>query len=147
MNIKRRIGWQKYEDVIESQIDSPLLNMLLQKAQSLTIDDEDQLDTLEDKELENQNSFSQQVMIPVDNKLIENITLAQSFDCWMGHTNFNITKEVKKQLNRTEGVEILKICSRYRFFIGIGRMFDFKDVRKNIEELFLVEGEKVNEKL
>jgi len=33
----------------------------------------------------------------------------------------------------------LKICSRYRFFIGIGRMFDFKNVRKNIENILLKE--------
>ena len=32
-----------------------------------------------------------------------------------------------------EGVELLKICSRYRFLVGVGRMFDFKDVRRKIE--------------
>jgi hypothetical protein len=55
----------------------------------------------------------------------------------LGHTNFNITKEIKDKLNRTEGIELLKICSRYRFFIGVGRMFDFGNVRKVIEDLFL----------
>lgn len=139
MKIKRKIGWQKYEDVIESQIDSPLLNMLFQKTQGLNFDDD--LSELEE-EIEDLNNLHQQVMIPVDNKLIENITLAHNFDCWMGHTNFNLTKDIRDKLNRTEGIEVLKICSRYRFFIGVGRMFDFKDVRKTIEDLFLEEGEK-----
>ena len=29
MSIERKIGWQKYEDIIESQINSPLLNTIL----------------------------------------------------------------------------------------------------------------------
>lgn len=142
MNIKKKIGWQKYEDIIEAQIESPLLDMLFQKAQNIAIDDKD--GTLSDLEqdMEDLSDLHNQIMIPIDNKLIENITLAQSFDCWMGHTNFNLTKDIRDKLNRTEGVEVLKICSRYRFFIGVGRMFDFKDVRKTIEDLFLGEGEK-----
>lgn len=143
MKIKKKIGWQKYEDIIESQIDSPLLDLLFQKTQGINLDIQDgELDNIAD-DLNMLNLQQPQMMIPIDNKLIENITLAQNFDCWMGHTNFNITKEIKDQLNRTEGVEVLKICSRYRFFIGVGRMFDFADVRKNIEDLFLGEGEKV----
>ena len=50
------------------------------------------------------------------------------------YTNFNITEDVKEELNKTEGVEVLKIVSRYRFFVGIGKMFNFKEVRKDIEE-------------
>ena len=52
----------------------------------------------------------------------------------MGHTNFNLTEDIKESLNEVDGVEVLKICSRYRFFVGVGRMFDFSDVRKNIED-------------
>jgi hypothetical protein len=37
-------------------------------------------------------------------------------------------------MNKIEGIEVLKICSRYRFFIGIGQLFSFKDIRKNIEQ-------------
>jgi hypothetical protein len=137
MKIKKKIGWQKYEDIIEAHMDSPLLDALFQKMQPSSLDEEDMLDILEKDDLESLGQFQQQIMIPIDNKLIENITMAQNFDCWMGHTNFNITKDIKDKLNRTEGVELLKICSRYRFFIGVGRMFDFKDVRKTIEDLFL----------
>ena len=44
-------------------------------------------------------------------------------------------KYVKDKIEKSEGVEVLKICSRYRFFLGVGRMFDFTDVRNNIETL------------
>jgi uncharacterized secreted protein with C-terminal beta-propeller domain len=60
-----------------------------------------------------------------------------NFDCWIGHTNFDITNDTKKILDATEGVEVLKIFSRYRFFIGVGKMFKFQNVRNNIEKELL----------
>ena len=124
MNIQKKIGWQKYEDLLQSQLESPFLDSLYGKI--LGSADEDA-----DIDLDESESH---VIIPINERLMENISLATNFDCWMGHTNFNITEEVKNQLCDTEGVEILKICSRYRFFVGIGRMFDFTEVRDNIEK-------------
>ena len=60
-----------------------------------------------------------------------------NYDCWVGHANFDITPTVKDILDRVDGVEILKICSRYRFFIGVGKMFKFKSVRKDLENQLL----------
>ena len=68
---------------------------------------------------------------------ISQVNMLAQFDCWVGHTNFDITKNIKDTLDTAEGVEILKVNSRYRFFIGVGKMFDFKDVRTNIEEKLL----------
>ena len=76
-------------------------------------------------------------------ELSNEITLAASFDCWLGHTNFNLTEEIKDNLNKVDGVEVLKICSRYRFFVGIGKMFEFSDVRETIEKNILNKGEKI----
>ena len=58
--------------------------------------------------------------------------LINNFECWVGHTNFDITPEIAKALDAVEGVEALKIQTRYRFFVGIGKMFDFSDVRSKI---------------
>ena len=134
MKIQKKIGWQKYEDLIEAQLDSPLLDMLIQKMSQSA---EDEMDELSEEELEMLSAMQNRdnAMVHIDEKMMENITLATNFDCWMGHTNFNITKDIRDKLNKTEGIEILKICSRYRFFVGIGRMFDFTEVRKNIENL------------
>jgi len=129
--MKRKIGWQKYEDIIESQINSPVLDTILSKyseAQREYTEEHDN-DTYSEEEEE-----SGLTMIPLSDKLLDDIAMLNNFECWMGHTNFDITPEIKERLNTISGVELLKICSRYRFFIGIGRMFHFKDVRKTIEE-------------
>ena len=129
MKIQRKIGWQKYEDVLVSQLESPLIDQILSSVAGHELQEDD----FESQELQ----LQEQTLVPVDEKMMENIYLASNFDCWMGHTNFNITKEVMDKLNKMEGVEILKICSRYRFFMGIGRMFDFNKVRQDIEDIFL----------
>ena len=48
------------------------------------------------------------------------------FDCWIGHTNFDITNEVKQLIEKTPGIEAFRVMSRYRFFIGIGKLFKFR---------------------
>ena len=144
MKKTKKIGWQKYENVLEEQIQNPLIVQLyktLQQNLQSTIE-EDVLKELSDEELqmllESGEDFmpphTETVHFPVDENMIENATLASNFDCWMVYTNFNITEDVKEELNKTEGVEVLKIVSRYRFFVGIGKMFNFKEVRKDIEE-------------
>tara|TARA_Y100000034_G_scaffold124865_1_gene173599 strand:- start:1017 stop:1625 length:609 start_codon:yes stop_codon:yes gene_type:complete len=57
----------------------------------------------------------------------------RQFDCWLGHTNFDITDSIKNKIESIAGVEVLVILTRYRFFIGVGKLFSFRDVRVNIE--------------
>ena len=65
------------------------------------------------------------------------------WDCWLGHTNFDVTKSIKEiLLYGIEGIEALKILGRYSFFIGIPRLFDFKDVRINIEKKLCIYTER-----
>jgi len=49
----------------------------------------------------------------------------KQFDCWLGYTNFEITNQIKAEIEKSEGVELLAILSRYRFFVGIGKLFTF----------------------
>jgi hypothetical protein len=56
------------------------------------------------------------------------------WDCWLGYTNFEISKKIGNIIEEIPGVEALKIMGRYSFFIGVGRLFSIKDVRKSIEE-------------
>ena len=128
---KKQIGWQKYEDVLEKQLASPITQMLVNQVISrLEIEDEEEYD-------ETVEPVSQTPLISISEELASEFTMASSFDCWVGHTNFDITPKVKKILDAVEGVEILKICSRYRFFIGVGKMFNFKNVRKEVETQIL----------
>ena len=77
------------------------------------------------------------MVLPINSKLIEDALLVTNFDCWIAHTNFDITEKIKKTLDNIDGVEILKVMSRYRFFIGVGKMFKFQHVRGTIEEKLL----------
>ena len=55
------------------------------------------------------------------------------WECWMGYTNFDINHMVSDRIKKTEGVEALKIMGRYTFCIGVGKMFSFSNIRKDIE--------------
>jgi len=138
---KYKIAWQKYEDYIEKQMSSPILDvlteMMMEKTQMIT-DSEQEEEYYEESDSEKIHPTPIS-MVPISQQLIEDISMLSSFDCWIGHTNFNITQDIKNRLDQTEGVEILKIMSRYRFFIGLGRLFDFKEVRKNIEKIITPE--------
>jgi hypothetical protein len=142
-NIKK-IGWQKYEDYIEKQMSSPILNNILQNIMSLQQSSEiDELNEIEDDEDEDEDYDDIEdkkhtkiisPFLPLTNQIMDDIAMLSSFDCWIGHTNFDITPPIKNILDSVPGIELLKIYSRYRFFIGIGKMFDFTDVRKIIED-------------
>lgn len=125
---KRKIGWQKYEDIIDSHINSPILDSILEKYTEVTNEESEEIH--EEEEVLEQNL----TMLPLSDKMLDDIAMLNNFECWMGHTNFDITPDIKETLNVIEGIELLKICSRYRFFIGIGRMFNFKEVRKLIDQ-------------
>jgi hypothetical protein len=144
MKYKKKIGWQKYEDYIEKQLSSPLLTTIIQnvvmqqlgnKLENLEDDEDDEdYNNVEDK---TSSIIQNSPMIPLTSQLMEDVTMLSSFDCWIGHTNFDLTHGIKEVLNKVPGVEVLKICSRYRFFIGIGQMFDFKSVRNDVEKAII----------
>jgi hypothetical protein len=133
---KSAIGWQKYEDLIQKQLTSPFASLMLQSQMNISEQDFPNLD--EDDEI----SFSEMLeseekdllVVPVPQDFHNQISLVTNYDCWVGHTNFDITEEVRDIIDTCKGVEILKVHSRYRFFVGIGRMFDFSEVRQLIEE-------------
>ena len=62
---------------------------------------------------------------------------SEKFDCWIGYTNFDITQNISDLIECVDGVEALEVMSRYTFFLGVGKMFNFRDVRLGIESLIL----------
>lgn len=136
--MKNKIGWQKYEDVVEQNLSSPILEIISNNIMSATKNiSEDHYEEEYEEELVQNDLGLENSIIPLSPQLLEEISMLSNFDCWMGHTNFDITPKIRETLDNVEGVELLKICSRYRFFIGIGRMFDFKEVRKRIENVLI----------
>lgn len=143
----KKIGWQKYEDYIEKQLSSPMLQNIIQNMlpSSENEDDGDEDDTEDESyidEDEKANPLSSIIhkMLPLTPQIIDDISTLANFDCWIGHTNFDITPKIRDQLNKIYGIEVLKIFSRYRFFVGIGQMFDFQNVRYDIEKK-IIKGE------
>lgn len=67
-------------------------------------------------------------------QLNDKMNVLNQFDCWMGHTNFDITKSTERIIEKTEGVEFLSVIGRYRFFIGVGKLFKFSNIRISIED-------------
>ena len=136
---KRQIGWQKYEDAVEEQLSSPLIQLAINQAMPEYIHPEEMKEQEEEGVIEDpaETTHILQPMISLSPEMAADLAVASSFDCWYGHTNFNITPTMKNILDKVEGVEILKVCSRYRFFIGVGRMFEFGHVRKELEKLIL----------
>ena len=147
--ITKKIGWQKYEDVIENQLSSPMFLALME---SVAAAQDAQLEQqIEQMEAENGEEFFQEnyhaetegqdlvqhQVIPFSKDMLDDMAMSANFDCWIGHCNFDITPRVKEVLDSTEGVEVLKVCSRYRFFIGVGKMFQFKNVRMKLEKKLL----------
>ncbi|MFI5404975.1 MAG: hypothetical protein ACHQ1D_00530 [Nitrososphaerales archaeon] len=54
------------------------------------------------------------------------------FSCWVANTNFDIGTKEYNILMTTPGIEIIRIMSRYRFFLGVGKLFTFRDVRRQL---------------
>jgi hypothetical protein len=59
----------------------------------------------------------------------------KQFKMWMAHTNFSITDEVLIAIEEVPGVEVLQPMTRYRFIVGVGELFDIREVRTAIEEM------------
>lgn len=64
-------------------------------------------------------------------------TPSERWDCWICHTNFNITQDISDLINEAFGVEALVIMGRYTFCIGVAKMFEANDVKSNIESILI----------
>lgn len=62
----------------------------------------------------------------------DNTISSKIFNFWVGHTNFDITKNVADIIEQTDGVETLDIFTRYRFRIAVGKVFDDSSVMRDI---------------
>ena len=121
--LKRKIGWQKYEDVIEDQINSPIMDMITKSIENNKtlepfLNSPDMPPSYEE---EDEEDIAQKVIVSVPEEITNEIHLMSNFDCWMGHVNFNLTDEIKGKLSQQDGVEILKVCR------GIGFLWELEE--------------------
>lgn len=137
--MSRKIAWEKWYDA-ESEED------FINEMEEAILDDDVDFSNNDDIEMQGGidiNTFlnSMTVNTPLGKyHLNDKLLPTKMFDCWIGHTNFDITKKEEKILNTASGVECLKVISRYRFFIGIGKLFDFSCVRGEIQRSLLIDS-------
>jgi len=124
--LKKKIAWERWdEDVIEQEI--------VDNFYDLSQEDDDE------EAVEDALAFLQKIPSLVTTpmgmyQLHDKMNIVNQFDCWMGYTNFDITKSVQDAIEKIEGVELLSVMTRYRFFLGVGKLFEFSSVRRLIEE-------------
>ncbi len=59
----------------------------------------------------------------------------RTYELWIANTDFDITHREVMNIKSVPGVEILQILSRYRFIIGIGKLFRFAGVKQEINRV------------
>jgi len=127
--MRRVIKWQSQHLEINT------LNGKLQDPDPSFEDDDDYYDEMEYEDPMVQRMPIQNVMSTPFGfwRVDDAMNPFKQFKMWMGHTNFSITPEVVEIIKSIPGVEVLQIMTRYRFIIGVGELFDIRDVRSTIE--------------
>lgn len=70
-------------------------------------------------------------MIP----LAEHGLMGSQYKMWVMHTNFDITASDMVLVEKVIGIEILRVWTRYRAWVGFGNLFDVDLIKKNIESV------------
>lgn len=111
-----KIAWEKWVDVIEEEE---------QDQEQVVEFDEEEFELMQNLQIIRTPLGSYQPHEPMNP--------SSMFDCWIIHTNFDVTEEIAEIIEDIDGIETFKIMSRYRMFIGIGKLFDFPTVRQEIQ--------------
>ena len=118
----REIKWQKY--------------MLEDEEEHFDEDDEDSV-------FDKMQKIQKQQFTP---KIVSFLgKFPEDFNMWVGHTNFNLTPDICMKIGNTEGVEIFKVFSPYRFLISVGMAFDSSIVKNSIQNILNIETYKNND--
>jgi hypothetical protein len=123
MSRNNLIVWEKWIDPFE-------------KEEPLPEEDIDDINNLDEEQiLPNHHMIPTKAIItPIGIMPLQDLNMSEIFNFWIGHTNFNLTKDVAGVIEQSDGVEVLDIITRYRFRIGIGKIFTDRDVMKQIND-------------
>jgi hypothetical protein len=100
--------------------------------------EEEELETIETDEDQilppNHMMPMKAIITPIGLMPIDSLSTSEIFNFWIGHSNFSITKDIASIIEQSDGVEVLDIITRYRFRVGIGKIFTDRDVMKKIND-------------
>lgn len=57
---------------------------------------------------------------------------SKNFNLWVGHTSFDLDDPTLDRMERVPGVEVLKVWTRYRFWLGVGKAFEEERVKRGV---------------
>jgi hypothetical protein len=136
-----KIIWQKWSNPFGSQEELDLMNQYMQSSEEEVYTEEELEQIYQDgEEFEESETHENPHKLRVIATpmgimpLTENTDICHIFNFWIGHANFDITKEIVSILETIEGVETLDIFTRYRFRIGVGKAFNDSQVMRNIND-------------
>lgn len=133
MDNEHFIIWQKWQDPFgEDDLISETFDPDLGEYTEENDDDANMMDMTVDNQVSKKVKVIATPMgiIPIT----ENTASSKIFNFWLGHTNFDITKDIALLIEETEGVETLDIFTRYRFRISVGKAFDDSSIMRNINK-------------
>jgi hypothetical protein len=140
------IVWQKWSDPLgEDDLESIPEEESSEEAEPVFYEDEDDRSEHETGEaIEFYKKPTRVIMTPMGIiPYTENTASNKIFNFWLGHTNFDITMPVCRIIEQVRGVETLDIFTRYRFRIGIGKLFEtslvINDINNKVYEFLLKE--------
>ena len=128
MLIRPKIIWEKWEDPFltveelsedKSDGDYPDFDSSYQDEEEPETQDADALIL-----------YSSMGIIPYNEK----IPSGKIFNFWVGHTNFDITRNIQQVISSVTGVEILDVFTRYRFRIAVAKAFKDRNVMNDISK-------------
>lgn len=132
----KKIAWEKIEDE-DSNVESDLIDK-----QSLQ-------EFLEEESEDSHGGFSFELLPPSKIKtpfgnyeFDDPFSAYKMFDCWICHTNFPITTlEALIIDEQVEGIGAFKVLSKYRFCLGIEKLFSIAEVRESVHKLLCGDDE------
>ena len=135
-----RIVWQKWSDPLgEDDLD------FIPEEETITSEDiggifyDDQGNPIDvDPETEGMEFFKKPTKVIVTPMGVipytDNTASNKIFNFWIGHTNFDLNNGICKLIELHRGIETLDIFTRYRFRIGIGKLFEGAEIMSSISE-------------
>lgn len=143
---KHTIVWEKWEDpfavsedFIEYYPEEDLTEEELEEYNQLV---EEGAEHLQQKASTAQHKF---IVTPFGIFSPEKISIGQHFKFWIGHTNFDLSSKIVDIIEKTEGVEVLNIYTRYRFRVAIGESFSDRHIMSLINKRINQYSDQINE--
>ena len=128
--MKKKFAWEKWFNPLDEELEAMNneMNELIEQSPDIFSEEEDI----------QHHPFpiiQQPPPIGLVSAINEQNKFINSFDFWVMHTNFDITKEVKRLIENTPGVESITVLTRYRIKIGLTKagLFNNTQVKQLIQ--------------